>query len=423
MSRLGLHYFPDTIHYRQSDLETWLPELHQLNVGWLVLRSETSRAIPEAFLDGLLQAGIHPLIEFNLSLTTPPAPNTLIPLLDAYAQWGVRYLLFFNRPNQRSSWPNSTWTRQNPVERFLDLYLPFATLALERQLSPLFPPLQPGGSYWDTVFLRTALASLNRRKQTNLLNQLILTAYAWTHNKPLNWGHGGPERWPQASPYITPSDSQDQCGFCIFDWYTAIAQSELGHPSPIILLQAGQPTDPTTPSTSTPSQQSLPIAHLALGELYTAPNLPRPPLANLPENVLACCMWLLSASPDSIHLSQAWYPSISSPQPWVEQLKACQPPDESIAKFLPTQQPIFEHYILLPNFDWGVPDWHLDFIRPLIKKYRPTIGFSLHEASLARRVTVIANEQAIPEEDLNALRFAGCRVERITEPGIDLAPS
>jgi len=54
MSRLGLHYFPDTIHYRQSDLQTWLPELRQLNVQWLVLRSETNRAIPETFLDGLL---------------------------------------------------------------------------------------------------------------------------------------------------------------------------------------------------------------------------------------------------------------------------------------------------------------------------------------------------------------------------------
>lgn len=422
MSRLGLHYFPDTIHYRQSDLQTWLPELRQLNVQWVVLRSETNRAIPETFLDGLLQAGIQPLIEFNLPLSDPPAPNTIIPLLNAYAQWGVRYLLFFDRPNQRSAWPHTAWAHQNPVERFLDLYLPFATLALERQLFPLFPPLQPGGNYWDTTFLRTALASLQRRQQTDLLNQLILTAYAWSHNRPLDWGSGGPQRWPQASPYITPPGSQDQCGFCIFDWYTAIAQAELGHSLPIILLQAGQSTAPeTAPSPASP-QHWLPIVHLALGELYTIPDPPSSPLAALPENVLACCMWLLSASSDSPHHAQAWYLTPNQPQPWVSKLKACQPP-EPVAKFLPNEQPVFEHYILLPNFEWGVPDWHLDFIRPLIKKYRPTVGFSLHEASLARRVTVVANEQAIPEEDLNALRAAGCQVERITEPGMNLAPS
>ncbi len=423
MSRLGLHYFPDTNHYRQTDLDTWLPELIALDVHWLVLRSEISRAIPEPFLAGLLQAGITPLIEFRLSLAAPPPPNTITPLLDAYAQWGIRHLLFFDRPNLRSAWPNPAWARQNLVERFLDLYLPFAEIAIERQLNPLFPPLHPGGNYWDTAFLRASIASLRRRQQLKLLEHLTLSAYAWTHNHSLDWGSGGPQQWPNASPYLTPTGSQDQRGFCIFDWYTAIAQDELGHPVPVVLLQAGQPTAPEDSPTPQPisEEQTLTIAHLALGEIYTTPNLPRAPIHELPANILACCLWLLSAEPTSPHTPQAWYQPTRQPRPWIEKLKACHPP-ASAAKYLPNEQPLFDHYLLLPSFDWGVPDWHLDFIRPIIKKHRPTIGFSLHEAALARRVTVIANEQAIPEEDLNALRAAGCRVERITEPGTNLAP-
>src|SRR5262245_59292929 len=52
--RLGLHYFPDTLHYREADLQTWLPELQALGVSWLVLQSEQDRAIPEYFLRGLM---------------------------------------------------------------------------------------------------------------------------------------------------------------------------------------------------------------------------------------------------------------------------------------------------------------------------------------------------------------------------------
>ena len=72
MAVTGLHYFPDTLHYRQSDLATWLPELHELGVGWLALRAESSRAVPEFFLRSLIGAGITPILQFQLALHQPP---------------------------------------------------------------------------------------------------------------------------------------------------------------------------------------------------------------------------------------------------------------------------------------------------------------------------------------------------------------
>ena len=43
-SRLGLHYYPDTFHYREQDLATWLAELQALGVGWLTLIAPSERA-------------------------------------------------------------------------------------------------------------------------------------------------------------------------------------------------------------------------------------------------------------------------------------------------------------------------------------------------------------------------------------------
>ena len=84
------------------------------------------------------------------------------------------------------------------------------------------------------------------------------------------------------------------------------------------------------------------------------------------------------------------------------------------------QRPI-QHYLLLPAYEWGVADWHLDVIRPFVKKYRPTVGFSIKEAALAKRVTVIGNTQTFPEASLDQLRQVGCLVERISGDGTSVA--
>jgi hypothetical protein len=80
-----------------------------------------------------------------------------------------------------------------------------------------------------------------------------------------------------------------------------------------------------------------------------------------------------------------------------------------------------KHYLLLPTYEWGIAEWHLDAIKPFVKKYQPTIGFSLKEAVLASKVTVVGNEQSFPEEILERLRASGCEVERISGDGTSIA--
>lgn len=52
-NRLGYHYFADALHYRELDLQTWLPHLKALGASWLVVQADGDRtAIPEPFLSG-----------------------------------------------------------------------------------------------------------------------------------------------------------------------------------------------------------------------------------------------------------------------------------------------------------------------------------------------------------------------------------
>lgn len=433
--RLGLHYFPDTLHYRDSDLQTWLPELQALGVSWLVLFSDMNRAIPEAFVSGLVKAGIEPIIQFRLPLDAPPVLNEIGTLLQAYARWGARYVIFHDRPNARASWSASNWVQQDLVERFLDRFLPVASLARSFDLIPVFPPLEPGGNYWDTAFLRSALEALQRRKQVDLLNHLVLSAYAWTGEKPLNWGAGGPERWPMTRPYRSTPGSEDQLGFRIFDWYEAIASSVLQRPCQILLLQAGVGSDPSTvqASSQAPSpflsddEICLRIARLLAGETVVDPLDGESELEPVSPQVIACNFWLLSADPSSPFAAQGWYQADGARRPVADKIRAWQqsrPKSETLLDMDPADRrngKVINHYLLLPGFEWGVSDWYLEIIRPYVKKHLPTIGFSPEEAELAARVTVVGSLSSYPEDLLSHLQNAGCQVEQISGDGMDIA--
>lgn len=431
-TRLGFHYFPDTLHYRESDLHTWLPELKALGASWLVCQAPADRAIPEPFLTGLIQAGIEPVLHLNLSLSAPADFDFLQLLFETYARWDIHYIILFDRPNERTSWAPSDWSQEDLVERFLDRYIPMANLALHEGLLAVFPPLEPGGSYWDTSFLRTALQSLERRGQKEILDHIVLSAYAWNCDHPLHWGAGGPERWAGAHPYFTPEGEEDQCGFYVFDWYRAISRVVLDRSCPMLILGAGG-TNPAHPNTAplnktNHAQDALTIAQLMVGEKTQDPDDSSRMLEAVPNHVLAASYYLLAADPDDPALPQAWFqgdhqvlPVVEILRQWTANRKASEP-EETLASAAHAKAAFpIAHYLLLPVYEWGVADWHLEIIRPFVKKYQPTIGFSLEEAAFARKVTVVGGLQSFSEDELNRLRQKGCQVERISGDGTAIA--
>jgi hypothetical protein len=101
MPTLGLHYFPDDTHYRISDLQTWLPELQALGARWLTLVGSLTRAVPEAFIKPVREAGIEPIIHLPVVPMRPILPADLETLFQSYARWGVKYVALFSEPNVR----------------------------------------------------------------------------------------------------------------------------------------------------------------------------------------------------------------------------------------------------------------------------------------------------------------------------------
>jgi hypothetical protein len=464
-SRLGFHYFADTLHYREHDLNIWLPELKRLGAAWLTLLAPCARAIPEFFLNGLLAAGIQPILHLPLSLVDPVEKDELSPLFRIYARWGVRYLALFDRPNHRAAWSAGSWVQEELVERFLDLYIPLAEIAHTEGLVPVFPPLEPGGDYWDLAFLQMALRGLARRQRGNWLEELVLGAYAWVNARPLDWGTGGRDRWPGARPYFTPPGVQDHLGFRIFDWYEDILREELGKPLPILLLRAGA-LPKEFPDVDKESALKHGQVNLAIAQLLAGDEAGYEPI---PEQIQACNFWLLASEPGNKYSPHAWFQPDGSRLPVVELFRQWvgaqpweieaqgdsevsngqgddemppqvdedeystateehqstppdnpDPPQVKTTHIEPGRHPI-NHYILLPLYAWGAGEWDLEVIKPMMKDTHPTVGFSLAEARLARRVTVVGGPGAITDETLEMLREAGSRVERLFPDGTLIA--
>lgn len=426
-NRLGFHYFPDTIHYGTKDLQLWLPELIQMNVGWLVLKSPTNYAIPEEFIKSLIQNNIQPVIHFDVEINTPVKPNDLKVILHAYARWGVRYVVFFNSPNLKTSWAQGTWSQEDPVERFLDRFLPFARTAEQVGLISVFPPLQPGGDYWDTTFLKKMLASIQKRKSIESVTNLHIAVSAQTFNKPLDWGHGATTQWQSPSPYMNPGNSQDHIGFRTCEWYTEIIQNALGITPKIMLFWYGSSDHLNIDSSKYESSfHELVELAQAVPSLSDEPNGP----AVLGENIIACNFWLLSSSKKMRQSKFAWFSENAKPKVTaVDEVKKLKPLskggtqmfDDLTAKQVAKWMYPIDHYLLLPTYDWGIPEHILERVRPLIREEQPTIGFSISEAALSRKVTVWNENNAFTENDLCYLRESGCQIEEHIARGINIA--
>jgi hypothetical protein len=403
--QLAYHYFPDDQHFTQMDLSRWLPRLKSLGARWLILRASPLRAVPEFFLRRLLEEGIQPVIHIPLPIQAPPLDN-LSTLLTSYAQWGVEYVVLFDRPNLRASWQQGQWARRELVERYMDFLLPVLQMVHSMGMHPTLPPLEPGGDYWDTAFLEASIISLLRRGQHGLLNALTVAAYAWASDRPLDWGKGGPQRWPNSHPYLTPEGSQDHRGIFIFDWYEEICQRLLSRTVPLLIIAGGylpQAADDDKSMQDRQMMRNLEILHLLSHGQF-------------PDYVLNFPFYLLACGASHPDAQAAWFAEGGSPRPVATAFT------ERLATPTLVQEPppnkALQHYVLLP--DPAASDLRSQWpsLADFAIAMRPSIGFSPAEARQAREVTILADEGSISPAIENDLRSAGCFVRRMMQlPG------
>jgi hypothetical protein len=328
------------------------------------------------------------------------------PLLDCYQRWGVRHVVLFDRPNQRTSWPNSEWGKSGLVERFLDRALPILLAQQAAGLSPVFPALEPGGDYWDTAFLSASLAGLARRGHQALLRDMCLALYAWPGKRPLDWGAGGPKRWPKAQPYAFSDETEDHLGFRIFEWYEAIARETLGVPLPMLVLAGGYlPQEVTAEESARHAEGNVGIARAIAEEE--------------PEGLLAFCFHLLTARADSPEAGAAWFSSPEQPRPVADAFRRFL---QERAHNKSGASGSLHKYILLPANTGDQADRLWALAGKLARLDRATAGYSIDDACLATDVTLIGDALAHSREVEPRLRAAGCDVRRLDPATLEAIP-
>ena len=153
----------------------------------------------------------------------------------------------------------------------------------------------------------------------------------------------------------------------------------------------------------------------------------------VPENVLAGCFWLLSAAPETQFHNDAWYkgdgitlPAVQTIQAWIAERNEEQPtykslpaePEEVITK---RKSSLIKHYLLLPSKGDITGNYCLKDIQSYFTQHKPTIGFSIDEAVLAEKITILDDTFAYPNEVIERLQGTDCTILPMPETGTSIA--
>jgi hypothetical protein len=79
-----------------------------------------------------------------------------------------------------------------------------------------------------------------------------------------------------------------------------------------------------------------------------------------------------------------------------------------------------DHYLLLPLYEFGVADWHLNISVPSSKNIAHS-GFLPHRSAMASRVTLSAMPRLSPKKYSTNYARPGSYVERISGDGTSIA--
>jgi hypothetical protein len=411
--KIGFSYFSSPNDLINQHLKTWLTCLREVGASQVIFKAGFDKAVPEDVFLGAQENDLQTIVHFTSELPLARKFNDVAFLMDIYARWGVRAVILGDKPNSKAAWPTSGWQYENLIDHFLDRFIPLANYAVRAGLTPVFPPLQPGGDYWDTAFIEPVLIGLKRRKLETILEHMMLSSYGYTFDKDLSWGKGGPERWSISKPYLTPEGQQDQLGFNNYEWVQAQTERAIGRKIPIMILDAGKSgfeDEPYPSSKALETIQSILLACRGKGQTDERSY----GLLSVNNSGLEVCNFDLDT------IEQAFEGFLSGD---VFQQFFGEKNDEEVINQRKEKQIVFPHYLLLPVHKSGIPDVVLNKVRPFIKKFQPTVGFSLEEAAFARKVSVFPDPLIFTDEQLNALRLAGCLVEILPESGIDIATS
>lgn len=220
----------------------------------------------------------------------------------------------------------------------------------------------------------------------------------------------------QSKAYLSSKDIQDHIGFRTSDCYSEIINQMIGYSPKILLFWYG------TTNHLSPNPQTRDFATLiSLASRRPLNNSITP----LNENIISCNFWPISnlnyLDPSLIDdPNQAGYGAnlseIVDHQSLIDSKLS-----EMIALNVAPWVYLIDHYLLLPTYKWGTPEHILEKVRPILQQDKPTIGFSIDEAMMARKVTVWNENGAFSDSEIEELRKSGCIIDEKVINGIEVA--
>jgi len=333
------------------------------------------------------------------------------------AQMGVQWVMPEGFPNMQSYW-GIQWARGNILSTYYEMFRSFARTAVNHGVAPILPVLIPGGDIWDTIFLQSILNQLTADNEFGVIEKLALSSAAFTYGHQASWGKGGGGSWLDAKPYHTPQGSEDQRGMNAYQWYVSISKEILQRDLPVFIFYPGWESHQAIANPS-PS----PFDCVLLDDFFS--NLDVEEDQNISTKKPVICLFNLELS--DLRVAQQKLEDsakkITSAQENILNHGIQTAPVDDVVEQVSTLlgKPIFDVYLLLPVYEWGVSDWHLEVIQPFIKKSKATVGFSWVEASNAKKVIVVGGVDVIPDSQLAMLQKNGCEVCRIHGDGTEIA--
>lgn len=408
---IGFTYFTSPKFQINRNVQDWMKALHKVGSSVVIVKSAYDRAVSEEVFRCAMDNNMSPIVHFSSELPLARKFNDVAFLLDVYAKWGVSHVIFGEQPNTKKAWQKAGWHYENIVDHFLDRFIPLANHAVNNGIVPILSPMIPGGDYWDTAFIELVFTGLKRRRLESILDKIMLSSYGFTYNKALSWGKGGPERWAKTKPYLTPEGQEDQIGFHNFEWVQAIGERTIGKKLPVIILDAGHTGPTPTKEGVDPSLEYI----KSIYELCYSQSENEGIKKNLFSFDKSICWCTFSL--DTIRAAFEAQLSVDT----FLQIFTGLNRENSHSKSENNNKKVISHYLLLPSFASGVSDAVLNKVRPLIKKYQPTVGFSLEEAACASKVSVYPEPVLFSDEKISQLRSTGSIVEILPESGIEIA--
>lgn len=394
--RHGFHLQIDRMQNDPASLQDFLAFAEQSATRHVVVEFSDVNSLTLLALHSFMENGIQATYFFKTNYKNELTAIEVDNLVSSLESLQCQRLIICDRPNHRDAWDLDTWLKPELIDIFLDRFTQVAEKCLAKGIQPVFPPLQPGGDYWDTAFLRQALQTLKDNSKDTLLDKLAISAYGWTYNHPLDWGVGGPERYPNSTPYNTPKDSQDQMGFHIFDWYQTIIQAVLNRRLPILLLQAGSEHDPVLIKANGQQRDNISKVQDIMELLYPSiyPTLDEGIVREpIPAEVVLCSF----PSVDDLQGMQGLFNAIVDASPVLTE----QPEEKKQTKNQPASKA--QHYLLLPDESWHTDPAKQNALAPFLEQFHPDLGTSLDEALDATEVTLLLTDEDSTQEKMGVL--------------------